>query len=464
MTTINEDIDLPGVEEDFTTPIFITVAVVGENSREIRAFHPSTGVTLVSPNRFRLNSNTTTWSLDLLPNEELVPEGTVYKRTITVGTRFSQEDLFLVPPTGGPFTVEELLTEEPATLESSSLQSHSLQVEEEEQGVHGVVRHNWERDGWDPFTALPITIDGDQEFETTSADGRGRVTGLNPGDGNHRIAYVRSGTRFADSEMRSLIWGPTADWTGANAQQGHMHRIRQIAENMWESIDFWTSVVFGGQYNHINVAAHRFDGTTAVNSSEGISGTFGSNDATRAIDRRALVVGRERIDFGGFLDTFHYTPAHFLSHLEIGDEVAIEGMDDVSFEQAAVDVSQIIHPRGQLTVPNEYGGTTVAWSGTVASNAFLTPTSLRQKRWVPFWMATRVLGGDENAVPVEMKRWRLGEPEPDWGDPRVQRDTLLPNEDVPALPVGPGDHALWNAHYFDGSGAEWGEIEVRSLD
>lgn len=125
MTTVTEDVDLPGIEDNFTTPVTITISVVGENGRDIRAFHASTGVTLISPNKFRLDSADTTWSLDLLPNDELTPSGTTYKRVVTVGTKFQSEDFFFVPDMGGPFSVQDLLTDPPETLESSALATHA---------------------------------------------------------------------------------------------------------------------------------------------------------------------------------------------------------------------------------------------------------------------------------------------------------------------------------------------------
>jgi hypothetical protein len=125
MTVVTEDIDLPGIVENFTTPVTVTVSLVGANGRETHAFHTPSSTTLVSNNRFRLDAVSTVWSLDLLPNSELLPAGTVYRRTIAVGTRFTANDFFEVPDVGGPFTVEDLLTDPPAALASSALAAHA---------------------------------------------------------------------------------------------------------------------------------------------------------------------------------------------------------------------------------------------------------------------------------------------------------------------------------------------------
>lgn len=457
--TVNEDIDLPGLEEDFTTPITITVAVVGENSREIRAFHPSSGVTLVSPNRFRLDSSTTTWSLELLPNDELVPTGTVYKRTITVGTRFSQEDLFAVPTTGGPYTVEELLTDAPGALTSSALTVHANAPVDN--GVHGVTKHNWEEEGWASFTPLLMSVDGDQQFVTTVNDGRGRVTGTEPGDGNHRVAYVLDNARATDSEIVSLIWGPTSPWVGNNAQQGHIHRVRQISENMWEGIAFWTSV-FGGTYHFIHANGVRFDGTT-LGQADGVDSGFGSADSD-FIDREVQIAGRERITpFGIERAVVKVVHPDRLQFIEAGDIITASNFDDAEYNETDTDVVEnTLHC--QLTYNNPSGVSGVdPWASV--RRGFITPSGDDEmKRWTPFWLATRVIGGTASNVPVEMMRWRLGEPQPDWGDSRVQRSFITPSVSVPDLAINEGDPALWAAHFFDGSGGEWGHVEVHSLD
>src|ERR671923_1583371 len=105
---------------------------------------------------------------------------------------------------------------------------------------HGV-DHDFKRDGWNGFTKVVITSDGVQVFtESVSATGRGRVTGA-AAPGNHRVAHLRDGTVERDSVITSVIYGPGSGWGGTNAQQGHLHRVREISPGLWEGIAIWTS-------------------------------------------------------------------------------------------------------------------------------------------------------------------------------------------------------------------------------
>lgn len=53
------------------------------------------------------------WSLNLIPNSELTPSGTAYKVFHYIPGTVTSEAVFIVPPTGGPYTLFSLLTDAP---------------------------------------------------------------------------------------------------------------------------------------------------------------------------------------------------------------------------------------------------------------------------------------------------------------------------------------------------------------
>ena len=324
--------------------------------------------------------------------------------------------------------------------------------------VHGVIAHDWDRDGWAPFQPVVITADGSQQLDLDVDDARGVVTGPGP-EGSHRVALLRQGTLWRDAEVRSVVWGPLGDWAGNNAQQGHLHRVRQIGPTLWEGIAVWTSVVFGGDYRYLHVASVRWDGTTLWQSSN--DGGAGDRDA-RWIDRRLQLVSKDRFSaFGLVFTRLGVTPSHGYG-LAAGTTVNIDADDD-TYDAAEVPVQGFDVPAGFVQV--QYGPEPAPL--TVARGHVTPAGAHSQRRWCPFGMATRVRGGTSGAVVVEIKRWRAGwDPEPGWDDPRVMRATVTPDSggNVPEMALGPGLHGLWAAHFHDGSSGAWGPVTFTRLD
>jgi hypothetical protein len=323
-------------------------------------------------------------------------------------------------------------------------------------GVHGLVEHDWSRDGWEPLTPVVMSADGAQVFEASVVDGRGVVTGTQAGNGGLRVAYLRSGTDWRDGEVRSLVYGPTADWDGSNAQQGHLHRVRQVSSGLWEGIAVWTTVVGGFRYDFLHCNAVRFDGTT-LSQGTGAPG-FGATDAS-SFERRVVVNRANRVDAFDVVQFRHCLPTH-LYGLADGDLVSVTGMVEASLNLSNVAVSGVNRSTGFFQAASATAGdlTDEAAGGTVLHAGVDV-----NRRYCPFWLATRAVGGTGSSVTVEAKRWRPEDPEPDWGDARVLRGTITPSVGVPALPNGAGLHGLWNAHYHDGSGGAWGDLRFRRL-
>lgn len=314
--------------------------------------------------------------------------------------------------------------------------------------------HDWAAGGWGRFDPLVMTEHGTQQFVESVVDGRGRLVGPVPDAGSLRVAYRLPGTRWADSTVRSLIWGPTAPWSGNNAQQGHLHRVREVSPGMWEAIAVWTSVVFGGDYRSMHVNGVRFSGGS--DSLLQGSGAFSLLDTGDPIDHRVTILARQRADGE---DTFQVATPERVRHWGESAEVLIEGAAGFDQESVAVDV---VTADGLVTVPAASGGSE-AWA-LAAPGATIEPVNTTQRRWAPYWLATQVQGGTTDEVPVAWKRWRYGDPEPDWGDPvAVTRSTVASNQNVPELAIGAGSCALWGAHFYDGSGGEWGPISAEPV-
>jgi hypothetical protein len=317
--------------------------------------------------------------------------------------------------------------------------------------AHGGTWHNWATDGWEPFEPIVISADGNQAFATSVVTGTGTVIATQPTGGNMRVAHVRSGTEKYDGEITSLIMGPIG-WNAGGAQQGHIHRVREVSPGLWEGIAVWTAVV-GGGYNMINTRGVRWNGATLFQS-DGDVATVGD---TPYIDRSLRVYARQRFQFGQWVSELHALPVH-LWGMVTGDRINVASVTGMADETART-VGQANTLGGVVQFEPVQTGT-LAYAVSPAGT--ITPAG-DEKRWCPFWLRTRVVGGTASAQTVEWMRWRLGDPTPDWADPRVQRKAIAANANVPALALGPGRDAIWNAHYVNGSGGRWGDLKFQAV-
>lgn len=325
-------------------------------------------------------------------------------------------------------------------------------------GVHGLLEHDWLRDGWVAFTPVTISADPGQVFATTTtAAGTGVVTGTESGHGNHRVAYLRSGTEWADAEVTSLVL-PPGGWGGTNAQQGHLHRVREVSPGLWEGIAVWTAIV-GGDYALLNCRAVRWDGSVLIQAPTGDPAD--ASDAGE-VDRTVQVVSRQRFSFlGSWINEYRCVPTH-LNGLRVGDVVTVAGVDLTSFNLTDVPVANADRGNGVLQVVSPTVTGAVAWATTPTGSVRGSGVDA-EKRWAPFWFSTRVVGGTGSAVTVLIKRWRPQDGEPDWSSPVVQRHTVIPGGSVPSVALGPGACALWTAHFNGGSSGSWGGVRFRRL-
>lgn len=117
MTTVTEELVLPdGTEADGWT---VTIQLAGENGNPVEGFDTVADTTVVG----RLSPAITdgAWSADLVPNDNITPTGTVWKRTVVGGGGVgsgarSWTDYFTVPVGGGPVVLADRLTQPPGAL------------------------------------------------------------------------------------------------------------------------------------------------------------------------------------------------------------------------------------------------------------------------------------------------------------------------------------------------------------
>jgi hypothetical protein len=476
MTVVQGDIR-PYVGAVVGTAYVVKLSPVGSNGRPVTVHTPD-GRTII-PGTFppvAPDPDNGIWTATLEPCDgDATPDGFRWERLI-VSVRdevVHSKEILNVPTSVTPVVEGTILDDTPGTIESSALSVHkadltahgnplgALATHEAHSGidgtgVHGVIDHDWDMHGWAPFTPVTITEDAATSASQSVVGGKGVLTGAGVGGGD-RIAYLRSGTEWLDSEITSLIIGPTG-WVGNNAQQGHLHRIRPISpgSTTYEAIAVWTAV-FGGGYNLLNTQNVRFDGTSLLQG----GGPGASSADAGYIDRTARITAIDRFQFINWISEYTLADAALLSHLIAGDLVTITGTADATMNETNVAVlgqANIATSQVQVQDPAHTTAVPLTFSG-----GSIVPTS-NEKKYCPYWLSTRVRGGSAASVTGQWKRWRHNEPEPPWSDPRVQTFTCVPDVDIPAgPPAAAGFCGLWNAHVSNGSTTQWGPVRFRKL-
>jgi hypothetical protein len=267
--------------------------------------------------------------------------------------------------------------------EGVPLTSPNLQTIIEQQGelnslaTRVAYTHDWGLHGTDDFTPVVISNDAGQVFSLTAPTGTGTVTGTQAGHGNHRVAYVHSCPAVADGEMVSLVLGPTG-WNNGGAQQGHIHRVREISPGVWEGIAVWTAVV-GGGYELINTRGVRWDGTTLSQS----NGDVATSGDSGFFDRRSRVYARERFQFGAWFNRYHVLPRNAWGQagqwgLAVNDLVTITAVSGTGFDETNIAVQDLNPTTGYLAVQDPSDTGAVAYA--ITPDGIITPSSTSSQK------------------------------------------------------------------------------------
>lgn len=455
MTTVTEQLDLPGLP-DASIPlpgaarVTLQIRLAGTGG-ELVVGYTNAGATIVADRDIYADVNGR-WSVELVPNSQIVPAGTVYR--LDYAPILAREPIYISVPVSGSHNVAALLVDPPGELESAALGQYIRS-----QGF----THDWTLDGgWSQFQTVLINEDpgGAQTFElivtgvgATGTAGVGAIVGTQPTFGNKRVAYAYlPAGRMADAEMTSLIYGPVGGvGFNLNAQQGHLHRMRQLPDGSWEAIAFWTAV-FAGDYSAINFRAVRLGGADLLQS---IGDTAKSSDSTY-LDRTLRLVSKNRFTFFGGWINEHTVIPHYHG-FQVGDVFNIDSLDS-TFDATSVALSGASPGNIQHIETVTVSGSPHAFDMGTA-----VPVAASQKRWVPYWLSTRIRGGTSSAIVGEFKRWRVDEAEPDWSDRRVVRMLAQAGPNVPTVATEPGFCGLWAAHFVGGSAGGYGPVRVKPV-
>jgi hypothetical protein len=309
-----------------------------------------------------------------------------------------------------------------------------------------VVRHSWLTDTWASFRQVPVSAHGAQAYTGSVVGRRGRVTSSADTSGNHRTWWLRQGTRWPDSEILSLWWGPD-QFTPNGApvlnrpQMGHVHgayvgddgRLRGAAV---------TLNIFGANPTAeiLNMNLWEADGTTLW---LGAGGAGGSADAA---GRSARVVWANRFTFGSvFLDIAvhpHWAADTIVAN-SVGDltGMAVTGLNGVDYT-----VQGGVQHGGVIRLNASGADVTDAVAGGVWTPDY-------PWRVFPYWVRSRYV------PPVlSVKQWAYGRQEPDWGGPHTWVVSLATDADTTEVPYRPGLSGVVTSHAHSGSWMEWGDV------
>lgn len=341
----------------------------------------------------------------------------------------------------------------------------------------GTVEHVWASQGtsgWSPMNINPGNPDGSTVPATLSVSGlKGRTSRSQTG-GNEREVFVRDGTDWADSEIRSTLYGPdAATWAAPNdgVQTGHVHRAQLMDDGVhFRGIVITQNVIFSGIYIW-NIGV--WNGTS-------IAGTVHIKAGT---SMQPQVLGQSRIlaverysNAGVWTDRFYVDS---IDQCEVGDTVSVYGLATTAFNRTDLTVT-LVQPgpiggagvlgKGKAMIECTKTGTTAAVVAFtpdlgVMSPAFIGGTIADVKFANPVKLASRVVGTD-----LWVKAWRADHGEPDWEDPwssthmdfsgaLVEDGSGNPME----TPTGPGKCGIVSNHLYSGAAALFGDVTMKAL-
>jgi hypothetical protein len=396
-------------------------------------------------------------------------------------------------------------------------------------GVHGLVVHRWDKDGWGAMDNYLVNADSTQAFTRSVNNRRGRFTGsvsgssaTTSGPGNLREVSVRPDTDWADSEIKSLWWGPNRfslvnQAPVRRAQMGHVHRF-QSSGVITRGLVVWYNIFLGPNPEVLNL--NLWEGNQVALT----QGTGGTGGALAMVDRSGLITYAARIDAFD-VSQLRVTPGALPQAIPNDATGSITGMTDTTFnDPATLTISSGARVSGVVTIntstahglvtgnwvlvdgtDNTYDG---LWQVTVTDADTFTFTQQTTddaavsggtviKRWVvngaqpsngmlqvtdtvannnvdkvgggffapdypwkvfPYWVASRLIGNTLYA-----KQWAFGNPEPDWGDTRAVTSAAISQGSATGFPTGKGLCGVVCAHAHDNDYAEYGDIEFRRL-
>lgn len=306
-----------------------------------------------------------------------------------------------------------------------------------------VVEHSWARDGWDPFTTVVATADGDQQFVATVEAGRGRVTGTEPGDGNHRVFYLHPGTDWERARITAVWWGPSTweDSPTNRPQIGFVFGAQETSPGRWVALVCWYNIVAALDPSGLVINGWDVDGTDLT------LGDGGGAGGLINVNRTGVVLRAEHLSFGAELSVMRVAPS-WAAIIDEGTPVTVEEMADSEYDVADADVSQAAPADINVTVPLDAAPTIPI---DQIAGGIMTPASP--------WIATPyVVCAERDGPTIRVTQWAYGAARPEPGDTYRWDEVTVTQGAMSAFPTGPGLHGLMIGHCHDGSWAEVGDI------
>lgn len=316
------------------------------------------------------------------------------------------------------------------------------------------VHHAWAQSntaGWSPIKISGTGVHATNSLSVVSGRGRFASSGTDT-DGNYRECWVRDGTYWQDSEIRSVWYPPSAlDSAIVTPQMGHLHRAgpsgavvvdQNIVSNVFET-------TFLADW-----------GWSAGNLTIGLNTT--------------LVGGTARYPFIKAVQRLAGTPGTnvlYVDHLKglaIGDVVTINGCTDTTYNGTFTITGTSVDPINSFGLNASYVLVSDATHTTASARTvdmgnitYATPGgagSIVPKQIYPMNVVSRVIG-----TTIYLKKWRIEDPEPNWNDP-YQTKTLDISGESSVGPWTIGKCGVMVNH-LHGAGAyvEYGDVQMKKL-
>lgn len=130
MTVIYEDLDLPDTSTPW--PAEVRVRLAGAQGRPVLGKTVSTGKAIVGEKLLSTGNGITNagiWTLDLVPNSDILPENTTYRIERSVPGCGTFLSFITVPVTGGPFEAFTVEDDPLGTITPSALAAHASRLD-----------------------------------------------------------------------------------------------------------------------------------------------------------------------------------------------------------------------------------------------------------------------------------------------------------------------------------------------
>lgn len=336
------------------------------------------------------------------------------------------------------------------------------------------VEHVWARDGITGWSEMMFNTDdnGSSTPNVLSVAGsRGRLARASAVR-NYRAAWVRSGTLWEDSIVRSTWYGPPTWASPQNSNQaGHIHRAQPLeaGSGLRGVVVSWNIAL--GVINQLNLGVWN---STSIPATVYISygAAFGAT-TTPPMIYQPQILAVERLQVAGVWTNRYYVADPF--RYAVGDKVQVNGCLDTTFnattQGAALTINKVTRQGAvisgqpvatiETSTPQTSAVTKKFDVGQLAADWVSTATT---PKWIsPINVASMVVG-----TKLWLKAWRTFDREPDWSEASVMGmdfSGALTDTGGAAMetPTGRGLCGIIGDHLSGGGYLEYGDFRAERL-